>query len=69
MIIIDYLKHQFQCENDKRLSYRRETRATLSISWNRDLYNTVVRITQTDHVIAGGALSATAVTFYCATCI
>jgi len=50
---------------NKRLSYRRETRATRSISWNTG--PTVVRI-KTDRVSARGALSATA-TFYSATCI
>ena len=55
--------------NNKKLSYRRlrrETRATLCISWK--YWPTVVRITQTDRVSAWEALSAT-VTFYSATCV
>jgi len=53
---------------NKKLSYRRDTRATRYVSWNLGLAYSVVQITQTDSVWAWGALSATA-TFYFVTCI
>ena len=52
----------------KKLRYRRETRATLCISWNVGLFLYELRIMQTDRVSTSEALSATA-TFYHATCI
>jgi len=54
-----------QYNYNKRLSYRRETRATHCVCWNVRC-RTVVRITQTDRVSAWEALSAND-TFYSAT--